>query len=361
MKIAIVPFHSGLANDILFDKDNESTNSDDLITPYYYIKQEYEKRGVSINTLDQYNTLASLDCVLFFKLDYNELIRCIKSKVKRLYYFAWEPEVVDNHHSKKNLAKLEPFFNVIFTWNDDIVDGNKYLKINYPYHFTNVIECPTRENFEKRNLLVNISGNKISFQHNELYSVRRKVISFYNKYSCTYFSLYGRGWLKNLRVYKGVCISKKKVYTQFKFALCLENMCNVNGYVTEKIFDCFTAGIVPVYWGASNIEKYIPKQCFISYTDFSSIDDLNHFLINMSYEEYCNYICHIKEYLQSSAKSVFEYKYFMRQLDSALISNIERECNNEVALAFYSILQNISRKPKALFNLTTKLIVDYCM
>ena len=69
----------------------------------------------------------------------------------------------------------------------------------------------------------------------------------------------------------------------------------------------------------------------------------------------------IKEYLQSSAKSVFEYKYFMRQLDSALISNIERECNNEVALAFYSILQNISRKPKALFNLTTKLIVDYCM
>ena len=43
MKIAIVPFHSGLANDILFDKDNESTNSDDLITPYYYIKQEYEK------------------------------------------------------------------------------------------------------------------------------------------------------------------------------------------------------------------------------------------------------------------------------------------------------------------------------
>ena len=98
MKIAIVPFHSGLANDILFDKDNESTNSDDLITPYYYIKQEYEKRGVSINTLDQYNTLDSLDCVLFFKLDYNELIRCIKSKVKRLYYFAWEPEVVDNHH-----------------------------------------------------------------------------------------------------------------------------------------------------------------------------------------------------------------------------------------------------------------------
>lgn len=74
MKIAIVPFHNGMVNNILFDKDNESANPDDMMTPYYYIKQEYEKRGVLINTLDRYDTLEDVDCVLFFKLDYNELI-----------------------------------------------------------------------------------------------------------------------------------------------------------------------------------------------------------------------------------------------------------------------------------------------
>ena len=174
--------------------------------------------------------------------------------------------------------------------------------------------------------------------------------------------MYGRGWSKNLRVYKGVCISKKKVYAQFRFALCLENMCNVNGYVTEKIFDCFTAGIVPIYWGASNIEKYIPKQCFISYADFSSIGELNQFLLNMNYERYCEYIHNIKQYLQGAAKSVFEYKYFVEQLDSALTtSEIQRECGNKTVLMFYSVLQNIVRKPKALFNKITKSIIDLCM
>lgn len=33
MKIAIVPFHSGMANNVIFDKNSESTNSDDLMTP----------------------------------------------------------------------------------------------------------------------------------------------------------------------------------------------------------------------------------------------------------------------------------------------------------------------------------------
>ena len=40
-------------------------------------------------------------------------------------------------------------------------------------------------------------------------------------------------------------------------------MRNVNGYVTEKIFDAFKAGCVPVYWGAENITKYVPAECFI--------------------------------------------------------------------------------------------------
>lgn len=360
IKIAIVPFHTGMDNNVIFDKDNKYSNSDDLITPYYYIKQEYEKKGISVNTLDQYDKLEDVDCVLFFKLDYDELMRCIKYKVKRLYYFAWEPEVVDYHHTKKNLIRLATFFDVIYTWNDNLVNGNKFLKINYPYHFANTIECPSKESFERRKLLVNISGNKISFHHDELYSVRRKVISFYNKRNDTNFSLYGRLWPKHLAVYKGACSSKKEIYTRFRFALCLENMCNVGGYITEKIFDCFTAGIVPIYWGADNIEKYIPSQCFISYTDFNSIEDLNSFLVDMKYEKYCEYIYNINQYLQSSAKAVFEYMYFVEQLDSALIkANKDREYNNVSVLVYYSMIQRIMRKPRALFNLAKKQIVDY--
>jgi len=38
---------------------------------------------------------------------------------------------------------------------------------------------------------------------------------------------------------------------QFKFNLCPENS-NSEGYVTEKLFDAFSAGCIPIYWGSNN-------------------------------------------------------------------------------------------------------------
>lgn len=38
---------------------------------------------------------------------------------------------------------------------------------------------------------------------------------------------------------------------QYKFNICPENS-DVNGYVTEKIFQAIAAGSIPVYWGCSN-------------------------------------------------------------------------------------------------------------
>jgi len=72
---------------------------------------------------------------------------------------------------------------------------------------------------------------------------------------------------------KGVCKTKGEAYSRYRFAFCLENS-RVNGYVTEKIFDCFQEGIVPIYGGAYNIEKYVPKDCFIDYYDYRNLDEI---------------------------------------------------------------------------------------
>jgi len=44
----------------------------------------------------------------------------------------------------------------------------------------------------------------------------------------------------------------------------------MQGYVTEKIFDCFYAGTIPLYLGASDIPELIPKEAFIDCRQFSS-------------------------------------------------------------------------------------------
>ena len=71
--------------------------------------------------------------------------------------------------------------------------------------------------------------------------------------------------------YAGEISSKRAILEQYKFSICYENMSDMPGYITEKIFDCFFAGCVPIYLGASNMTDYIPGGTFIDKRKFSGL------------------------------------------------------------------------------------------
>jgi len=48
----------------------------------------------------------------------------------------------------------------------------------------------------------------------------------------------------------------------FRYSVAIENS-RYDHYWTEKIADCFLAGTVPIYWGASNIADYFPREAMI--------------------------------------------------------------------------------------------------
>lgn len=67
-------------------------------------------------------------------------------------------------------------------------------------------------------------------------------------------------------------IGKKSIYhntellnlfNQYLFVFVCEN-CVTNGYVTEKIFNCYFARTVPIYYGSENITRYFNKDTFIN-------------------------------------------------------------------------------------------------
>ncbi len=142
-----------------------------------------------------------------------------------------------------------------------------------------------------------------SKKSNQLYAEREKAIEFFENQKEEGFACYGRWWdpIKHPS-YRGVAQDKIATLKQYRFSICYENSKNLKGYITEKIFDCFAAGNVPVYWGASNIEEYIPKSCFIDRRDFASMEELYCFLKTMSKKEYETYIQNIKKWLQSELK-----------------------------------------------------------
>ncbi len=244
-------------------------------------------------------------------------------------FYAWKVIFLDR---KKNiLICTEPpivipfnymrifyfFFRKVYTWNEQLVDNKKVFKIRLPKSSLGIISKVGK--FEDKQFLTLINSNKSTFYPfkllsafgKELYSERIRAIEFFEKNIPDKFFLYGMGWNKpkryNLKewlmgfkkysTYRGTVGDKVKTLSGFKYCLCFENLTDVDGYITEKIVDCFKAKCVPIYWGASNIEKYIPKDCFIDFRDFNNYEELLNFLLSIDTNKYNHYIKNIEKLL----------------------------------------------------------------
>jgi len=275
----------------------------------------------------------SFDCVLFLEADaigvaprrggfkgvYDRIVKCKSDDeiyrkyqkqigVNRLHLMIAEGVV---HKPENHSSQLSDMVGSVLTWNDDLVDGVKFHKYNWPLplkwgHFGAVSS-------EREKLLVNISANKYSGVDGELYSARRTAIRVFEKNFPENFDLYGIGWNRAAtrvqrslnfltpyyRSYKGSLESKAEVLEKYRFALCYENAV-VPGWITEKIFDCFRSGCIPIYLGAPNIEEYIPKGAFIDRREYSTDQDVSDFISQISTREILNMQECIREYLKSS-------------------------------------------------------------
>lgn len=337
MKEILINFSSPvLGNNSIFNTNDANSLNDS----WKFLKKKLFGLGYDIKTADQ-NGLSNCAWILFIDGDslgtkdiptnFRSLIKKIltkKKETKRELYqecvdrglkdkaalFLWEGKSVKPYNYTK---RLHDKFSTIFTWNDDLVDNKKFFKFHLP--------CPAskksinRISFNKKNFLVNISANKLSRFPNELYSLRRKSIKFFEKRLGDQFDLYGPRWnvpatrLENIfpflmpkfKSYKGVSPDKIETFSHYKFALCYENAYGLNGYVTEKIFDCFNAGIIPIYWGAENITKYVDKDAFIDRRKFKSDKELLIFLKNIGENEYNKYLSAIEKYLAGDNYRLF--------------------------------------------------------
>ena len=174
-----------------------------------------------------------------------------------------ESNVVDRKCGKRVLKKIKNAFPFFLTYVDDIVDNKKFFK-TWLNHDERTFVYKEREEFYKRGLAAIICTNVVYKEEDgELYTTRKTIIEFFENHLEYKFGLYGRYW-DGYRNWRGIVKEKSDVYGKYKFAFCLENS-RVNGYITEKIFDCFQEGIVPIYGGAYNVKSYIPEECFIDF------------------------------------------------------------------------------------------------
>jgi len=159
----------------------------------------------------------------------------------------------------------------------------------------------------------------------EIYKDRIEAIYYFSNHSN--FKLYGIGWDQPIsgygmkyhnaaiKVWAGTLEYKRKreIMGKFKFVLCFEN-CVFPGYISEKIFDCFLAGSIPVYYGAPDIEDFIPENTFIDFRKFKNYNDLDQYLRKISKSDALVYLNAARDFLKSDAFNKFKVDHIVNEI-----------------------------------------------
>jgi hypothetical protein len=308
---------------IIFNK-NVRLDKDNSNHKYHMLFDEFKRNGYLVATSD-IHTVESSDIVI-----YKDYVKLNNIMAEKSYFIAMESEIITPQNFDRDYHKN---FKKVFTWHDDYIDKNKYIKLNYAFKLPHKIP----KKFINKKLCCLIISNKNSTFPDELYGERKKLIRWFEKEHPLDFDLYGFGWdeyiftghklfkalnrltfIKNLAykligekfsTYKGKVNDKYETMQNYKFSIAYENVKDVSGYITEKIFHSFFAGCVPVYWGADNITEYVPINCFIDRRKFSNNDDLYSYLIGMTKEEHLNYLDNIENFLNSEEGKKFSSEY----------------------------------------------------
>jgi len=241
-------------------------------------------------------------------------------------------------------------FDRMMVWNDCLAEkGLPFVKANIGEKVITPNSIP-EVSFQDKKFLVAITSSKLIKHKNGIHQERFHAFDFFSKQK-EGIDLYGIGWDKTSydfvkTSYKGLCDTKKDVLQHYKFSICFENAKNYPGLITEKIFDCFSAGVVPIYYGPPNVEQYIPKDCFINFLDFSDYDELYDFLISMDEATHQTYLDAVKAFIQTPEYYEFTSKRFAEIVLEQVQSLMQEEAPNRTVLGFkWSLLKVVLRHP----------------
>ncbi len=322
-----------------------SRNRDDCLEPMRLLNTLARQNGIELHTEDV-NQHQGVKPV--FSL-YVESVNFVPSVAKKNYLILYEtPLTVPRNANCRYLDQ----FDTIFTWNKELLENgirdgsgiyishDRFIEIFHPNPIPK--ECTADFRFssygDRPDFCCLIGSNRHAsvFDERELYSERVKAIKWFEGNAIGDFKLYGNGWkvpqkrlgnLGKLRYrmdkiipfllrsptfpsYQGPATTKHEVLRKTKFSVCLENARDIEGYITEKIFDCFFAGCVPIYLGDASIGKTIPKECFIDFRDFSSYADLYQYMKSITPKQFGHYQHAIRSFLLSERFRPFTSQNF---------------------------------------------------
>lgn len=343
------PFSHHFLGDRLFEWE-AAGGGESMHAPWVHLRDWFRLRGVPVRTADHLVRGEGLgEANVYISLGMYEDCRelSLRDDVCTSAFFAFEGPIVDPS-LYRNLEWIQHCVKRVYSFSNAgalapfLTSPVDLLQFCIPYPFDGVE--PETWSRSEREFLVMINGNRLPRVFtDELYTERVRAIAFFARFG--EIDLYGVGWdeppyrpygprvprplrrahrrllaakqrispdplLQAARsVYRGAVPTKCPTLGRYRFAICYENQI-LDGWITEKIFDCFRAGTVPVYWGAPDIEKYLPPECYVDRRKFGSYDELREFLLSLGPSALRAYREAGREFLSSEAFYPFSKRAF---------------------------------------------------
>ena len=332
---------SQMQNQIFLNKNTASGAGDDLLLPFVRLKEVAIQQRVECATTDTL-PIETFDAFVLLEMPSasDATFQVVKKTGKPCYLI-----ISENHFlcmPNGDFARYKEFERV-FTYNDDVVDGDKVVKLNYAFDLPKSV-AGIKEPKEKFAVMI-CSNHKRDIKH-LLYAKRRETINWFQDNRPDFFDLYGLGWekgalplqtkpqlqrllrrvgllwmfpLKKYNSWRGKVVRKRDVLGKYKFGFCYENTTEIPGYITEKIFDVMIAGTVPVYLGPENASQHLPDSCFVNRAEFSDHESLFDYLADMTEERYAEYLAAIERFLSSERSYEFSIDCFIARILTTVV------------------------------------------
>jgi hypothetical protein len=168
--------------------------------------------------------------------------------------------------------------NSVVSESEAVVIPTVYFRINY--YLNNTVALP-RVQFSSKKLCLFISRNGLNENKSNLWDFLRLQYGDDIHHISSHYS----------KIESASCYSSTEllnVFSRYKFIVVMENS-HQDGYITEKIFNVFQSGSIPIYDGAPDIEHFIHPGSFLSFDDDDIIDKMRRLKDNeKEYDEMVN-------------------------------------------------------------------------
>lgn len=95
---------------------------------------------------------------------------------------------------------------------------------------------------------------------------------------------YGRLFRNSIMPYETRGPEYIQFISQYRFMICFENK-KQDWYLTEKIYNAYAAGCIPIYWGCPQIKEILNEKAFLLLEDIHGIDALVDRIIEIDEDE----------------------------------------------------------------------------